>query len=177
MTPISQIDKHLKKNLKTGKNPAKELGKLISAKRHLYVNIGAYLLISVIEGILSSISGFTDVKGRCLQQSFGNHLNRAFDHRHSHCLRYWWRRHRRNPASQNFAAKNRQRSAYSIYALALRNDFHARYRHHHDRHRIKRHHRWHQGAAQPVRTHRSSADCFAWCRNCKHHHGFNLDLQ
>ncbi len=29
----------------------------------------------------------------------------------------------------------------------------------------------HQGAAQPVRTHRSSADCFAWCRNCKHHHG------
>lgn len=40
----------------------KELGKLISAKRHLYVNIGAYLLISVIEGILSSISGSQTLK-------------------------------------------------------------------------------------------------------------------
>ena len=63
MTPISQIDKHLKKEFEDWeKIQQKELGKLISAKRHLYVNIGAYLLISVIEGILSSISGSQTLK-------------------------------------------------------------------------------------------------------------------
>ena len=63
MTPISQIDKHLKKEFEAWeKIQQKELGKLISAKRHLYVNIGAYLLISVIEGILSSISGSQTLK-------------------------------------------------------------------------------------------------------------------
>ena len=63
MTSISQIDKHLKKEFEDWeKIQQKELGKLISAKRHLYVNIGAYLLISVIEGILSSISGSQTLK-------------------------------------------------------------------------------------------------------------------
>lgn len=63
MTSISQIDKHLKKEFEDWeKIQQKELGKLISAKRHLCVNIGAYLLISVIEGILSSISGSQTLK-------------------------------------------------------------------------------------------------------------------
>lgn len=58
MTPIGLIDKHIRQEFEEWEQiQQRELGKLRAAKRHLMVNIGAYLSISVLEGILSSISG------------------------------------------------------------------------------------------------------------------------